>query len=148
MSRKKTFVKELTELEISNLEEGYKYGPSPDFRNRCQMILLSYRGFEVKAITSALGVCAHTVYANIKGWKTHGLPSLIRRPGQGRKPTLRADNEQHVQATRKAVKKYPQDSSQILRELEEMLDIEPIHECTLRRFLKKWATSGSASADG
>jgi hypothetical protein len=36
----------------------------------------------------------------------------------------------------------------MLEELYEVLDIEPVHERTLRRFLKKWATSGSASADG
>lgn len=148
MSRKKIFIKRLTALEKSNLEQGYKYGPSADFRNRCQMILLSYRGFEVKEIVTALGVCAHTVYANIKNWKANGLPGLIRQRGQGRKPRLRTDNEEHVSAVRKAVKKHPQDTSQMLEELYEVLGIEPVHERTLRRFLKKWATPGSASADG
>lgn len=148
MSRKKIFIESLTEIERSNLEQGHKYGPSADFRNRCQMILLSHRGFEVKEIATALGVCAHTVYANIKNWRANGLPGLIRRRGQGRKPRLRTDNEQHVQAVHKAVKNHPQNTSQMLEELYEVLDIEPVHERTLRRFLKKWATSGSASADG
>lgn len=148
MSRRKIFVEELTEIEQSNLEDGHKYGKSPDFRKRCQIILLSFRGFEVKHIVKALGVCRQTVSTNINGWKTHGLPALIRQPGQGRKAKLRTDNEAHVQALQDAVEEYPQDTSKIREELEQTLDIEPVSERTLRRFLKKWATPGSASVNG
>jgi len=148
MSRKKTFVESLSAIEASNLEDGYKYGSGPDFRKRCQIILLSHRGFEVKEIVTALRVCAQTVYTSIGNWKAYGIPGLIRRPGQGRKANLRADNAEHVKAVKKAVKQHPQDTSQMLEELYEALDIEPMSERTLRRFLKKWVTSGSASANG
>lgn len=148
MSRKKRFVEELAETESITLEQGFKYGKSVDFRQRCQTLLLSNRGYEVKQIVDVLEVCPQTIYSTLKAWEVEGLAGLIRKKGQGRKPTLQVDNVQHVEAVNKAVEKHAQSSSLILEELYAELDIEPMSNRSLRRFLKKVATAGSGSAGG
>jgi transposase len=148
MSRKKVYIEKLTEIEVSNLESGYKYGKSPDFRSRCHMILLSHRRFEVKQIRRIVAVCAQTVYGTMKNWRQHGIVGLIRRPGQGRKPYLRQDNAEHVEAVQDAVENHAQSSATMLEQVKAELGIAKMNKRTLRRFLKKWATPGSVCADG
>jgi transposase len=148
MSRRKRFVEELSDTEVVTLEQGHKYGRSVDFRQRCQMLLLSNRGYEVKQIVDVLEVCPQTVYSILKGWQERGLAGIIRKKGQGRTPKLQEDNARHVEAVKKAVEKHSQHSDLILEELYAELGIEPMSRRSLRRFLKKVATVGSDSADG
>lgn len=148
MSRKKRFVEALTDMEQYTLEQGFKYGPAPDFRQRCQILLLSYKGYEVKQIINMLDVSPHTVYSAMKSWREEGIAGLIRKKGQGRKATLQADNARHVEVTHKAVEKHAQNSRQILEELYSELDIAPMSKRSLQRFLKKLATAGRDSEDG
>lgn len=148
MSRKKTFVGALAKQEVETLEQGYKYGKAVDFRQRCQLLLLSERGYEVKQIAGVLEVCSQTVYTTIKDWQQEGLAGIIRKKGQGRKPNLQVDNAEHVEAVKQAVEKYAQSSSLILEELYTQLDIEAMSKRSLRRFLKKVVTAGNAFADG
>lgn len=148
MSRKKSFVKGLIDTEQLTLEQGFKYGSAADFRQRCQILLLSHKGYEVKQITNMLDVSSHTVYSTMKSWREDGIGGLIRKKGQGRKATLQADNAQHVEATRKAVEKHAQHSKQILEELYTELDLAPMSKRSLQRFLKKLATHGKGSEGG
>lgn len=148
MSRRKRFVKTLTDTEQSTLEQGFKYGPAPDFRQRCQILLLSHKGYEAKPITNMLDVSSHTVYSAMKSWREDGIGGLVRKKGQGRKAILQADNAQHVEATRKAVEKHAQNSSRILEALYAELDIAAMSKRSLQRFLKKVATPGSGSENG
>ncbi|MEK6479753.1 helix-turn-helix domain-containing protein [Catalinimonas sp. 4WD22] len=69
MSRKKRLVEALTDTEQCTLEQGFKYGPAPDFRQRCQILLLSHKGYEVKQIINMLDVSPHTVYSTMKSWR-------------------------------------------------------------------------------
>ena len=148
MSRKKRYVESLTETEVLTLEQGFKHGPAVDFRQRCQLLLLSNKGYEVKQIVDVLEVCSHTLYSTMKSWREDGIAGLIRKKGQGRKATLQVDNARHVEATRKAVERHAQNSEQILEELYAELDIAPLSKRSLQRFLKKTTTAGNASEDG
>lgn len=148
MSRRKKFIEKLSDTELITLEEGHKYGKSADFRQRCQMLTLSNRGYEVKQIVDVLEVCPQTVYSILKAWQEQGIAGLIRRKGQGRTPNLQLDNARHVEAVKKAVENHSQSSNLILEELYASLDIKPMSKRNLRRFLKKVATVGSDSADG
>jgi transposase len=148
MSRRKRFVQGLTDTEQLTLEQGLKYGSAVDFRQRCQTLLLSHKGYEVKQITNMLDVSSQTVYSTMKSWREDGIGGLIRKKGQGRKATLQADNAHHVEATRKAVEKHAQNSRQILEELYAELDIAPMSKRSLQRFLKKVATRGRGSENG
>jgi hypothetical protein len=81
MSRKKRFVKALSDTEQYTLEEGFKYGSAPDFRQRCQILLLSNKGYEVKQIINLLDVSPHTVYSTMKSWREDALGGLVRKKG-------------------------------------------------------------------
>lgn len=148
MSRRKRFVEKLSEQEVVTLSQGYKYGRAVDFRQRCQILLLSNRGYEVKQISDVLGVCSHTVYSTMKVWREQGIAGLIRKKGQGRKATLQVENTHHLEVVQKAVKEHPQNSGQILEKLYEELDIQPISKRSLIRFLKKVATAGNDCVNG
>lgn len=148
MSRKKRFVKELTDTEQLTLEQGFKYGSAPDFRQRCQILLMSHKGYEVKQIANILDISSQTVYSAMKSWRVDGVSGLIRKKGQGRKAILQADNARHVEVTHKAVEKYAQNSKQILQELYAELDIASMSKRSLQRFLKKLATDGRGSENG
>lgn len=143
MSRRKKRIDELAKTERITLEQGYKYGGAADFRQRCQMLLLSEKGYGVDQIVDIVGVCSKTVYNTINAWQTVGIAGLIRKKGQGRKATLRVDNDQHTTALRKAVHQHAQSSRAILQELYAELAIAPISKRSLQRFLKKVATAGS-----
>lgn len=148
MSRSRNYVERLTETERITLEQGYKYGQAVDFRQRCQMLLLSNKSYQVKQLVDVLDVCPKTVYNVIRSWRTEGIAGLIRKKGQGRKATLQADNAHHVEATQKAVEKHAQNSRQILEELYAELDIAAMSKRSLQRFLKKVATHGKGSEGG
>ena len=62
MSRPKKFVENLSSEEILALEQGHKYGASPDYRLRCQGILLSHQGYELKQIAKILDCSYLAVY--------------------------------------------------------------------------------------
>jgi transposase len=137
--RKKRFVEKLSKSETTTLEQGSKYGKSPDFRQRCQILLISNRGYEVRQIMDILNVNTKTVYAALRCWNEHGLAGLMRRKGQGRKSILRLNNPSHVKAVKNAVEKHNHNYSKALEEIKAELSIEQISEKSLSRFLKKMA---------
>lgn len=137
MPRKKRFVEKLLKSELETLEQGFKNGKSADFRQRCQILLISYRGFEVKQIVDALNINSQTVYSTLKAWNEQGLAGLIRKKGQGRKPILELDNPIHVKTVKEAVEKHAPDYHQVLKELYAKLNIEEMSLKSLTRFLKK-----------
>lgn len=55
MSRKEKHIA-LTETERLTLREGSKYHPKPEFRVKCQGLLLNHTGMGFKAIATHLGV--------------------------------------------------------------------------------------------
>lgn len=144
MGRKK-FIEKLTETERLTLEAGWQHGRSPDFRNRCQMLLLNDRGYEVSEIADVLQVTPITVYNNLKAWHQQGLMGIVRKKGQGRKAQLSKDNAVHVAAVQQAVEQDAQKIAVVLEDLAQQLGIQPMSKWTLKRFLKKLTLSGNAS---
>ncbi|MCY7349335.1 MAG: helix-turn-helix domain-containing protein, partial [Cytophagaceae bacterium] len=60
MSRKKKHIA-LTDSEIITLREGSKYHAKPEFRKKCQGLLLNYRGMDLKQVALHLEVNHNTV---------------------------------------------------------------------------------------
>ena len=147
MSRPKKFVEKLSTEEIATLEQGQKYGPSPDFRQRCQGILLSHQGYEMKQISDILGCGYLAVTRWIKKWETTGLGGLIRKSGQGRPRKLLLNDPEHVATVKEVTKEHAQNSRQILEEVKTKLEITNLSTKSLHRFLKKIVIDGSDSAE-
>lgn len=143
MSRRKRTI-DLTEPERLTLREGSKHHLKHEFRLRCQALLLSGKGWSVKAIAHHLEVGEHAVSYWFTHWENQGLVGLMRQGGQGRKPKLSVGNQVHQQTLAQAVGHHYQDVARIKADLEASLGL-PLSVDTVKRFLKKTITLGIAS---
>ena len=143
MSRKEKHI-ELTETERLTLLEGSKYHPKPEFRVKCQGLLLNHTGMRFKAIATHLGVNHNTVGNWVKSWETLGIAGLCRKNGQGRKLILSISNAAHTDLLDKTVQTHRQNVKAIRAELVKEL-ATPMSSDTVKRFLKKILTVGEES---
>lgn len=144
MSRKKRFIS-LTESEIITLQEGHKNGKQYQFRNRCQSLLLSNEGHEVKELSQIFNSSIQTIYKWFDRWELNGIAGIMNRSGQGRKAKLSLDNEQHVKTLEQLAEDNYQDVERIRIELEKKFDLT-LSSDTVKRFLKKITFDGVAYA--
>jgi len=148
MSRKKSFVKELTVSEIAVLEQGKKTGKNFSFRTRCHAILLSHKGYEIKDLVKIFDVHRSSIYNWFSLWKSKGIEGLKTNKGQGRKPALCIDNSEHVKVVKAAVKKRAKTGANILATIEAELKMEDeLSMRILRPFLKKLISYGNVSEE-
>jgi len=149
MSRKKRYIENLTQEEITSLEAGKKDGKSAIFRDRCHGILLSHKGFSVEEIQSIFSVARSTIYNWFNRWDSGKMEELKTKPGQGRKPTLSVDNATHVETVKKACEKRAKEGANLLATIEKELEMDnQLSMRILRPFLKKLISYGNASVRG
>ena len=132
----------LTSDERSTLSAGRHHHPQYQFRARCQCLLLSADGHDVAALTQALDVSSRTIYTWFNRWEAGGLAGLANAPGQGRRPTLTAADEEPVLA---AVRTNRQQLKEVTTTLRQELG-KNFSPRTLRRFLTSVAASGGVFA--
>jgi transposase len=129
---------QLNQEEILTLQEGHKNHPCYQVRNRCQCLLLSHQGKEVKELATIFSVIPLTVYSWFYRWEEKGLVGLFNEKGRGRKPIL-------LQTESEKIKSKVQANAQQLkvarRELKAELNKEFSHK-TLKRYLKKLVADG------
>jgi len=144
MSRKKRYIKKLTEEQKSSLEKEYKTGTTHTYRRKCRSILLSNSGKSIPEIAEQLETTAHSIYIWFNAYEKGGLDALKLKPGRGRKPKLSIDNEVQVSKIKKSLTKDAQNLNQLLAELEEAFSLS-MSKKTLKRFLKNLVTDGNVS---
>lgn len=129
----KTKVIELSKEQRTELENGYKYGKSHTFRQRCQIILLKSEKRTSLEIKDILGCCEMVVNNWVKRYEDEGISGLQTKAGRGRKAILK---EVDLEQVKEAVKQSRQRISVARAELEESLGKE-FSISSLKRFLKK-----------
>lgn len=142
MGSKKRYIK-LTETERVDLRIGFKTGQKATFRQRCHYLLLSDQGYSIQQIAAMYEVTRQVVARWFDRYESAGIAGLHTRKGQGEKPILRIDNEEHVQTVKNLVEAHAQDLDPVLAHLAERFG-RPMSKRTLQRFLKKLVTPGSA----
>ena len=142
MSRKKRFIENLTEEEISSLEQGYRNGNSHTYRCRCRCILLSHQGWECCELASHFDTNLVTIYSWLNRWEKGGITAMSDKPGRGRKPILDASQDKHVEIVIGAVDESPSNLNKVLTKVQEGLGAE-MSKKTLKRFLKNLSEDGS-----
>jgi transposase len=133
----KKYIK-LNQEEILTLQEGHKNHPGYQVRNRCQCLLLSHQGKEVKELAAIFSVIPLTIYTWFYRWEEKGLVGLLNEKGRGRKPIL-------LQAESEQIKMQVQANAQQLKVARGMLKTELNKEFshkTLKRYLKKLVQDG------
>jgi transposase len=141
------YITALTPEQKQALEEGYKKGKSHSFRNRCQAILLSHQGHSVQQLARVFQVRDLSIYKWMNRFEDGGVKGLQNQPGRGRKALLKLENQFHVQVVEAQIEKQNQRVKLAKEQIEKQLG-HSLSESTLKRFLKKVATSGNASANG
>lgn len=144
MSRRTKYIS-LTESERTTLREGSKYHSKPEFREKCQALLLNHSGLPIKQISTHLGINHNSLGNWIKAWEKAGIVGLSRKTGQGRKPILCVHNSAHVKVLDQAVEAHSQNVKAIQAELIQALE-KPMSPDTVKRFLKRIITPGDVSA--
>jgi transposase len=123
----------LTQEEVLTLQEGHKNHPCYQVRNRCQCLLLSNQGKEVKELAVLFSVIPLTIYTWFYRWQEKGLVGLFNEKGRGRKGILsQADGEKIKQQ----VQAHAQQLKVARATLKKQLNKE-FSQKTLKRFLKK-----------
>lgn len=146
MSRRRSFIKNLTTVEKELLEREKKHGKSDNYRKRCHAILLSNRGYTIDEIMGFLEVSRASVSSWFSAWKKSGIEGLKTKPGQGRRPKLNIDNTEHVEGVKKAAKQAVKDGENLLAKIQNELELEePITKRMLTLFLEKLVGSGNAA---
>ena len=141
------YIKELSEKQKQDLEEGHKKGKSHPFRNRCQAILLSHQGYSVQALAHLFQVSDLSIYKWMNRFEATGVEGLKTQSGKGRKPLLKLENQHHLQVVAEQIEKENQRLKLAKDQIEKQLGYT-LSESTLKRFLKKVVSAGNASANG
>jgi transposase len=136
----------LTDEEYDDLAAGWKTGKRHTFRSRCNMILLSHQGYDMKEIASLVGATRQTISKWLDRYEAGGIDSLHTAKGRGRPPIVRHDNKKVVKKIEKLVQMYPQKLDQALANIEKITG-KPMSVKTLQRILKKTAGAGSGSVE-
>lgn len=144
MSRRKSFIENLTTAEKELLEQEKKYGKSENYRKRCYAILLSNKRYTIDQIMDILDVSRGSVSNWFSAWRKSRIEGLKTKSGQGRKAALNIDNSDHVEGVKKAAKKAVKDGENLLLKIQEELELEePITKRMLTLFLTKLVGSGN-----
>ena len=144
MSRKNKYIEKLTKEQKRSLEKGYKTGKSFVFRRKCHSILLSHEGQTVNELSQFFGVSTITVYTWLREWESQGIKGLKVKPGQGRPPKLKLDDQNQVKTVKALVENEPKNLTRVVGQLKSELGVD-LSKKTLKRFLKNLNTSGSDS---
>ena len=146
MSRRKSYIENLTTAEKELLEREKKHGKSDDYRKRCHAILLSNRRYTIEQIMDFLEVSRGSVSRWFSLWRKSGIEGLKTKPGQGRRAKLNIDNADHVEGVKKAAKQAVKNGENLLEKIQDELELEePITKRMLALFLEKLVGSGNAA---
>lgn len=91
----------LTHSERETLEECYKHHSKSHVRQRCQSLLLSNEGWQVKHISCLHQVRTRTIYTWMNRWASIGLVGVMILPGRGLKPKLSVQDKTVVEVVKK-----------------------------------------------
>lgn len=111
MNRPNRFVSELTDDEISTLNEMLKNHDSYRVRRRAHAVLLSSEKFGLDDIAAVCKADRDTVSSWLKAWETQGIRGLYDLPRSGAPPKL---TESDIEIIGKFIKEYPNSPKIIL----------------------------------
>ena len=126
---------QLSPMQRSALEYGYRNGSSHAFRMRCKAVLLKSQGLSSPQIGERLDMNQTTVNNWVRRFEEEGIKGLKTRPGRGRKPIIGTQDEGII---RQAIEK---DRSSVLSAKAQWEAVTGKTACeeTLRRFLSALA---------
>ena len=138
-------VNAISDLERTNLNDGFHNSTKYRFRNRCQAILLSDQNMPVAQIAQIFKVRTRTIYTWFDNFERYGISGLISVGGRGAKSKLDDLNEEQIEKVKKAVNLNPQSLKKVCDQVSEILGFKVSKQMLKRLFKKNLGTLGDAS---
>jgi len=130
------YVSDLPALEKETLEWGFRHHKKPYFRHRCQCMLLSAAGLEVKELARIYQTRTRTIYDWIHRYDQFGFLGLLIRPGRGLKAPLHSLTSLQIEVVKAEVENNPQSLRAVCVVLSEKFGFT-ITKSMLKKYLKK-----------
>ena len=130
------YISALPDEEKQTLAAGQQNGKKAYFRNRCQCILLSANGFEVKKLAVIYNTRTRTIYDWLHRYQRDGFLGLQIKTGRGLKAPFRDLTPVQVAEVKEHLKENPQS----LREVAVLLSTKfgfAISKSALKKYVKK-----------
>lgn len=127
---------QLSLSEVKILEDLVKNHLKHHVRVRCQSILLSNQGYDIKSIAKIYGVRVHTVGVWFSRWRLSGVAGLDIVKGRGRKAELLGVSAQVIEDIKSSVASNPQDLSGVCGEINEKWGLS-LSKNQVQMYLKK-----------
>lgn len=130
------YIHSLPEAEKQTLTAGQEHGKKAYFRARCQCILLSEQGFEVKALALIYKTRTRTIYDWLHRYAQHGFLGLKIKAGRGVKSVLQDVTPAQNEEIKEQIRLNPQSLREVAALLSEKFGF-PMTTATLKTYLKK-----------
>lgn len=99
---------QLSPEEVNLLEKTSKTSTKAHIRRKCDTILLSHRGYDIKNLSGLYKVRTHTIRDWMNNWTAKGIEGFSISTGRGRKAEIAPNNTDLVDSLIKAIKLNPQ----------------------------------------
>jgi transposase len=116
----------LTEPELETLEQGSRNHGKPYFRQRCESLLLSHRGYQVGQISALFQTRTHTVRQWMDTWLEKGLSGLYIQAGRDRKATIKDTDCQLIDSIKAEIALNPQNLDSVALVLEQQWGVASV----------------------
>ena len=132
---------ELTSEEVLTLEQAVKNHSKSHFRTRCESLLLSNRGYDIKSIATLFQTRIHTIGIWFSNWTTKGIVGLQIVAGRGRKADLSTASETLVQDIKDQISLNPQGLDAVCLQINQKWGLN-LSKQQVKKFIKKNLVTG------
>lgn len=126
----------LTSDEVLTLEEGAKNHSKSHFRTRCESLLLSNRGYDIKSIAALFETRIHTIGTWFSNWTAIGIVGLQIVAGRGRKADLAKASDALIQDIKEHIALNPQGLDAICLQINQKWGLN-LSKSQVKKFIKK-----------
>jgi len=126
----------LTSEEVLTLEQGVKNHPKSHFRTRCESLLLSNRGYDIKSISTLFQTRINTIGTWFSNWTTKGIVGLQIVAGRGRKADLLTASDALIQDIKEHIALNPQGLDAVCLQINQKWGLN-LSKAQVKKFIKK-----------
>jgi transposase len=126
----------LTLEEIITLEQAVKNHPKSHFRTRCESLLLSNRGYDIKSIATLFQTRIHTIGTWFSNWNEKGIVGLQIVTGRGRKSDLSTVSDALIEDIKEQIALNPQGLDAVCLQINQKWGLS-LSKAQVKKFIKK-----------
>lgn len=126
----------LTSEEVLTLEEAVKNHSKSHFRTRCESLLLSNRGYDIKSIAALFQTRINTIGTWFFNWTDKGIVGLQIVTGRGRKSDLSTVSDELIQDIQEQIALNPQGLAAVCLQINQKWGLN-LSKAQVKKIIKK-----------